>query len=139
MTARRGLLTPNSAPSHSSSALTAPADLVILPGSLAGAGAAPAPASTRAPAASAASAALRRGGRTARGLRAGGVGRRASFQVVALGLLEALLRPRLVELDPHPALFVLHERQARPERPARAGPGARDGPFRPSPRGEVPC
>src|SRR3954452_15020226 len=119
MTARRGLAMPKSAASHSSVALTAPADLVIVPPSLARAGPAPATASS-APAVAAASAALRRSAGTARGLRArAGLGRR-SLHLVGLGLLEALLGPRLVELDAHPALFVLHQREAGAERAARA-------------------
>src|SRR3954447_6531023 len=110
---------PKSAASHSSVALTGPADLVILPASLASAGAAPAPptAPASAPAASAARvrATLRRSAGTARRLRAGAARGGRRLHVVGLGLLEALLGPRLVELDAHPALLVLHQRQARPE------------------------
>src|SRR4051794_10937980 len=105
---------PTSAPSHSSSAVTLPSVSVILPGSPASA----AGAHHRAPTATAAATTLRRGGRTARGLV--GAGRSRRLHVVGLRLLEALLRPRLVELDAHPALLVLDERQACAEGPARA-------------------
>src|SRR4051794_35134400 len=112
---------PKSAASHSSVALIGPADLVILPASLASAGAAPAPPRppASAPAARAARATLRRSAGTARSLRARAALRGRRLHLVGLGLLEALLGPRLVELDAHPALLVLHQRQARPERAPR--------------------
>src|SRR3954469_20677269 len=121
MTASRGLAMPKSAASHSSVAMTGPPDLLILPASLAGAGAVPTPPrpTASAPAARAARATLRRSAGTARSLRARAALRGRRLHLVGLGLLEALLGPRLVELDAHPAFLVLDQRQARPERPPR--------------------
>src|SRR5437868_12269913 len=102
---------PNSASSHASVALTAPAAWVIDPASLADAGpASAAPSATTAPSSDARrSSELRRGTRPARsGRLVGGCrGCRRRLHLVGLSLLEALLGPRLVELDAHPALLVL--------------------------------
>src|SRR4051812_17610248 len=105
---------PKSAASHSIVAVTLALVRVTVPASLAAAG----PASTPAPRTASAPARAARLGRRTRAIRRRSLRRRGLL--LGAGRLEALLRPRLVELDAPLALLVLHEGQARAERAAAA-------------------